>query len=417
MNPRPLLPDGVPLNDTAAWADEGRLHSMLARLRAEAPVCWVDAEPFRPYWAVATQAAARPVLLDHQTFLNGPRLALAPKAVEEAAERAYGGKHNRIRTVHDMDEPEHREYRNLTQRWFLGAGVTGYQPRLEQAVARQLQRMAELGGECDFATEVAHGLPLEVILSILGLPLEDAPFILRITQQLLAASDPDVARSEAGGADVVDDFYSYFLRVIEDRRARPTDDLASVIANARIGGSPLREVEAISYFLQIAVAGHETTAAALAGGLRAFTLYPEQAARAVAQAEILKEGAEEIVRWVTPLRHICRTAVRDTEVGGVKVAAGESLAILYPSMNRDEAVYEAPHELRLDRRPERHLGFGTGVHTCLGRQLALAEIRTFFRQLLPRLERVELAGEPEFFRSNFVGGYKHLPVRYTLRAA
>ncbi len=416
MNGKPSLPAGIPLNDTAAWADEAGLHAMMARLRVEAPICWVDAEPFRPYWAIATQALARPLLLDHQTFLNGPRLALAPKVVEEAAERAYGGKHNRIRTVHDMDEPEHREYRNLTQRWFLGAGVTGYQARLEQAVARQLERMAALGGECDFATEVAHGLPLEVILSILGLPLEDAPFILRITQQLLAASDPDVARSDAGGADVVDDFYQYFLKVIADRRARPTDDLASVIANARVGGSPLQEVEAISYFLQIAVAGHETTAAALAGGFRAFLQFPGEAARAVANPDLLKDGAEEIVRWVTPLRHICRTANRDVVVGGVTVAAGESVVILYPSMNRDEAVFEAPHELRLDRRPERHLGFGTGVHTCLGRQLALAEIRTFFRQLLPRLEHAELAAPPQFFRSNFVGGYKHLPVRYRLRA-
>jgi len=224
---------------------------------------------------------------------------------------------------------------------------------------------------------------------------------------LLSSADPELQRSREGGADVMPEVAAYFGQLLEARRADPQDDLASVIANSLVGDEAIGALEAISYYLL----------ASTAGGLLAFIQHPDQLQKVQDKPALLRGGANEIVRWVSPIRHFMRTATQDYTLSGAQIRAGDSLCVLLPSGNRDEAAFDAPARFDIERQSEGHVGFGWGGHACLGRQVALAEIRTLFARLLPQLASVELAGAPRPIQSNFTGGYKSLPIRYRFRDA
>jgi cytochrome P450 len=443
---RPLLEADI--TSPRLYGDIRAIDAELARLRASTPVGWVDREPYRPFWAVLRHEDILAIERQHELFINEPRLCLVPREVEESSaspaagglretarvmltlarlsQRPLGdlvdwlrareenrrrGRRERVRTLIDMDEPEHRKFREITQSWFMGAGVRRLEAQVESMVQRSMSRVRESGSELDFASDVAVWFPLSVIMSILDLPESDAPFILRCTQQLLSASDPELRKSEAYGVDVVGDLFGYFRDIVRHRRRHPGEDLVSVIAGARIDGRPLGPVETLSYLLIVVTAGHETTSAALAVGMQALAENPLERARFVPSAEMTRSLADEVVRWSTPVRHFCRTATRDTEVRGVRIARGESVTLFFNSANRDETVFDDPFAFRIDRKPNPHLGFGHGVHHCLGRLLALTEIRAFFAALLPQLAAVEVVGQVRGIESNFTGGLKSLPLR------
>ena len=243
-------------------------------------------------------------------------------------------------------------------------------------------------------------------------------FVLRSTQQLFGASDPDM-QDDSGdyGRTVFMQLMGYLGELVERRRREPTDDLASVIANGVIDGAPMAMLETLSYLLVTSTAGHETTASALAGGLLAMLQNPDQLQLLRDRPELWNEGAaDEVVRWVTPIRHMMRTATQDYVLRGQQIKAGDSLAMLYLSANRDEEAFVDPFRFDVQRTNSRHLAFGFGVHFCLGRLLALNEIKSFFKQLLQRVEHIELAGEAVQAQSNFVGTLKSLPVRYRFKS-
>lgn len=442
---RDALADDI--TSPAVYRDMEALDGVLRRLRRDHPVVWVEREPYRPFWAVLRHADTVEVERQHELFINSPRLTLIPKDIEERSnttaggliqtlrvlralaalsqrpvgdlfewlearrEHRHTGRNERVRTIIDMDEPEHRRFRDITQSWFMGAGVKRLETTIDVTVQRYVATMRELGPELDFARQIAMQYPLTVIMTMLDLPEKDAPFVLRATQQLLNASDPDLRRSEQYGVETVTELFEYYVDVVRHRRRRPGEDLVSVIANARIDGKPLGPVETLSYLLIVTIAGHETTSASISGGMKAFIDHPAERARFRPHPDAGRAMADEIVRWVTPVRHFCRTATRDCEVGGVRIARGESVALFYTSANRDEREFAEPYEFRIDRKPNRHLGFGHGVHHCLGRLLALTEIRAFFSMLLPQLREVEYAGPALGIESNLTGGLKSLPVR------
>jgi cytochrome P450 len=211
------------------------------------------------------------------------------------------------------------------------------------------------------------------------------------------------------------DFFSYFNALTADRRAHPTEDLGSTIANARIDGEPLSDLDTASYYVIVATAGHDTTSAAIGGGLRALIEHPEQRERLRADPALMPTAVEEIIRWVTPVKEFMRTATADTEVRGVPIAEGESVYLSYVSANHDEEVFDNPFAFDVGRDPNKHLSFGYGVHFCVASALARMEIDSFFRELIPRLDSIEMTGEPQLISTTFVGGVKHLPVRYRLR--
>ena len=202
---------------------------------------------------------------------------------------------------------------------------------------------------------------------------------------------------------------------MEDRKQNPSDDLASVLANALVDGEPMSELDQISYFIITATAGHDTTSATIGGGMKALMEFPQQLQKLQANPDLCRSAAKEMIRWVSPVRHMMRTATEDATFGGKTLRAGESLSLWYPSANRDPAVFERPNDFEVERDNRNQLAFGYGGHMCLGQHLAILEVECFFRELLPRLEWIEFAGEPEWVQAMFVGGLKSMPVRYAFK--
>ena len=208
--------------------------------------------------------------------------------------------------------------------------------------------------------------------------------------------------------------FQYFNGVTASRREHPTEDLASAIANARIDGEPLSDLETVSYYLIVATAGHDTTSSTISGGMQALIENQEQLTLLRDDLELMPRATEEMIRWVTPVTGMMRTATEDTEVRGVPIAAGDSVLLSYVSANRDEEVFVDADRFDVARDPNKHLAFGHGVHFCMGAALARMEINSFFTELIPRLESIELDGDAELTATTFVGGLKHLPIRYAL---
>jgi len=282
--------------------------------------------------------------------------------------------------------------------------------------------MLEHDGECDFVRDIALYYPLHVILSILGVPETDEPRMLELTQKIFGGEDPDVGGVE--GVDPVQVFMQalqemaiYFRGITEDRRAHPTTDIASTVANGRIDGQPLGELETAGYYSIIATAGHDTTSSSVAGGLEALIRNPEQMQALKADPSKIPNAVNEIIRWVTPVRHFMRQAQGDYRLGDVNLKAGDWLLMSYLSANRDGAVFADPMRFDIGRKnADEHLAFGIGVHFCLGSHLARMELEAFFRELLPRLEHIELVGATESMATTFVGGPKRMRIRYRLGA-
>ena len=254
---------------------------------------------------------------------------------------------------------------------------------------------------------------------LFGIPKEDEPFILKFTNEMFGGEDPEFKRASASDEDrvvITGEVIKYFAELTADRRARPRDDLASVLANAEVGNAQIGDPELLSYYFVLLTAGHETTRNALSGGLLALIEHPDQLKKLQENPEMIDTATDEILRWTTPVIHFARTATCDYELRGSKIRKGDSLALFYPSANRDEEVFEDPFEFRIDRDPNPHLAFGIGEHFCLGSKLARMEVRLLFEELIPRLEEIELLGPPDRLWSSLVGGVKHLPVRYQVRA-
>ncbi len=400
--------------DPTAYAQEERFHEATTLLRRESPVHWVDERGYRPFWALTRHADVMEVERDNARFLSNPRPLLATEAAEAFAEEQG----QVLRTLIHMDEPDHKAYRAIAAAWFQPNALKRMDDRMRELAVRFVDRMAELGTECDFVRDIAVHYPLYVILSLLGLPESDFDRMLMLTQQLFGGDDEELRRSTdlEEQFTVLLDFFNYFTELTGSRRANPTDDLASVLANARIDGEYLPDMDLASYYVIIATAGHDTTSSTIAGGLHALLQHPRELARLQAEPDLMPTAVEEMIRWVTPVKEFMRTASEDSVVGGTEIAAGQSLYLAYLSANRDEAVFEDPFRFDVGRQPNKHLAFGFGPHFCLGAQLARMETRAIFAELLPRLESIELAGTPASSATVFVGGLKALPIRYRVRA-
>ncbi|WP_275572336.1 cytochrome P450 [Mycolicibacterium vanbaalenii] len=396
--------------DPSAYADEARLHAAMTHLRAHAPVSWVEVPGYNPFWAITKHADIMAVERDNLVFTNSPRPVLTT-AEGDAQHEAMG-----ISTLIHLDDPQHRKVRAIGADWFRPKAMRALKVRVDELARTFVDQMYERGGECDFVQEVAVNFPLYVIMSLLGIPESDFQRMLTYTQELFGNDDAELQRGESMEERglALFDMFTYFNEITSARRAQPTEDLASAIANARIDGAPLSDIDTVSYYLIVATAGHDTTSATISGGLQALIENPDQLQRLQQNPGLMPLAVEEMIRWVTPVKEFMRTAQQDAEVRGVKIAAGESVLLSYPSGNRDEDVFTDPFRFDVGRDPNKHVAFGYGVHFCLGAALARMEINSFFTELLPRLKSVELAGRPEHIATIFVGGLKHLPIRYSL---
>jgi cytochrome P450 len=408
--------------DPKAYGEWDQLQKDLAWLRQNMPLSVAKAEGYDPFWMVTKYDDIQEIGRQPTIFANnGARKTLIDQNfAEHVAKVEAEGKRAVNRSLLTMDAPVHMRYRLVTNNQFAPKGIRV----LEQSI-REIAREAIDGmvghEEIDFLNAVSHRFPLRVILSLLGLPRSDEDMLLQMTQRFFNPRDPEIAGIQTGNSigatsnhDIVYEMYDYFAAIVASRRANPTSDVASVVANSMIGGKPIPEADAVSYYMTIATAGHDTTASSTAGAAWALAERPDQFAKVKADRSLIPALVNEAIRWTSPVSHFMRTALSDYELRGQTIRAGDWLMLCYPSANRDEDIFEDPFEFRVDRNPNPQMAFGYGAHVCLGQHLAKMEMGIFFEEFFNRVDSIELASAPKRVDSILVGGLKRLPVRYKL---
>jgi cholest-4-en-3-one 26-monooxygenase len=388
----------------------GYPHAEWAWLRRHAPVFWYDRPNTDPFWVITKHADIVEIGKQPELFLNAPRLAVFTNDMPPPPE-------GEIRHLLNMDPPDHARYRRVTSSWFTPRAVRAMDDKVATVTRDVLDDAAEKSAG-DFVQDVSARITIAVIAEMLGVPRADWQLLFRWTNEIIAPQDPEFQHGSTP-RETLDrarmDLFAYFNDLSEARRAAPTGDVVSVVANGEVGGAPLAPVELLSYYLLLVVAGNETTRNAMTGGMLALLEHPGEWQKLRANPALVDTAVEEIVRWTTPVIQFARTATRDYTLRGQRIRAGQSLCLFYPSANRDEAIFPDPFAFRVDRNPNPHIAFGMGEHVCLGAHLARLELRRAFGALIERLEHCELAGAVERVRSSFVGGIKRAPMHWRIR--
>lgn len=392
----------VRLHDRFFYLDP---HPHFRWLRDHAPVYW-DETADGGLWGVARYADIMEVSRQPELFCSG--------------KSSRPERDSWIPSMINLDDPQHKRRRNLVNRGFTPRRVAAHEPMLRKLTTELLDAVSERG-ECEFVTEVAQWIPMAVIGDMLGMPREDHGTLLRWSDELLgggevaAIEDDDERRARQ--ASVALEYWSFARGVIADRKQQPRDDLISILVNAEVDGDRLSEEEILQESLLILIGGDETTRHVMTGGLLALIQHPDEKRKLAGDPQRhLSSAVEEMLRWVSPIQNMNRTATRDAVLGGQKLRAGDRLLLLYPSGNRDGAEFAEPDRFDVTREPNRHVAFGGfGTHHCLGATLARLELRVLFEELLRRFPDVELAtSDPLPTRpSNFIVGLEQMPVRFT----
>jgi cytochrome P450 len=401
----------------------GDLFNAYRWLRTNNPLGVAEVEGFDPFWVVTKHADILEISRNNALFPSAVRGTTLTTQAGEARARAITGTPHLVRSLVQMDEPDHMKYRLLTQAWFMPANIKKREDDIRALAKQAVDQFVALPGRCDFVKDVALHYPLRVVMNILGVPEADFGRMLRLTQELFGASDPDTERFKAALSDeqfaqllvgVVQDFTDYFETLTADRRANPRDDLATLLANAEVNGAPLPPFERTGYFTIIATAGHDTTSSSTAAAMWALCTVPGLLERVRGDLSLVPALIEEAIRWATPVKTFMRSASADTELRGRAIKQNDWLMLCYASGNRDEEVFPNPDTFDIDRKPNRQLAFGNGAHLCLGQHLARLEMRILYEELLPKLKSARLDGEPRLSESFFVNGLKALPIQFEL---
>ncbi|HEB88100.1 MAG TPA: cytochrome P450 [Deltaproteobacteria bacterium] len=395
------------------YAAFGYPHHVWTRLRAEDPVSW-QTQPGEAldYWAITKHADITEIGKRPDVFLSAPRIVIQ-HIPEEPRDIPP--------TLIQMDPPMHGAFRQQISRRFTPRMLKKIHDPIERIGREIVEKLYERGdeGECDFVAEVSAPLPIAVIAWLLGVPECDWNMLFDWTNRSIGAGDPEfqdegrTARETAEQAQL--ELFGYFSQLIAERRKNPADDLVTVFTRAEYEGRLLDDMEVLAWCFIIVIAGNETTRNGTTGGMLAFIEHPDQLRRVQQDMGLLDSAIEEVVRWTTPIIHFGRTAARDYPLRDKVIREGDAVALFYPSANRDEEIFEDPFEFRVDRRPNRHLGFGVGEHFCLGAHLARLEMHVAYKYLLPRIAEIELSGPVDRLHSGLVGGLKRLPIHYKLR--
>ena len=412
--------DGFDLIAPQAYGARGVPHDQWRELRKLDRLHHCNPEGFDAFYPVVRHDQICEISKQPDRFLSRFGIVLESAVQKEIIEADQGI--GQMRVIIGMDPPEHRDYRKVASSWFTPSAIARIAPIVDESARALVDGLVERakGGEgvCDFANEIAAAHPLRVLSTILGVPPDQERKLLQLTNELFAADDPDLRRKGEDRSKAVRElameFFQLFNGIIEDRRANPTDDLATLLANGQINGEPMGMMETLGYYLITFTAGHDTTKNALAGGIQALAEHPAEFEKLRRNPDLVPRAVEEIVRWTSPVNYMKRVVAEDLEFRGQKLGKGENLVLFYASANRDESVFEDPYSFRIDRDPNRHLGFGIGEHFCLGTHLARQSQCALLRELIGRIDTLELAGDPVQIVSSFVVGLKQLPIRYRL---
>ncbi len=420
MEPRVQSSVGdIRLGDPGFWTQpRPEREQAFALLRRERPVSFHE-EPEVPllgkgpgFWSLTRHADVLEVSRNGQTFSSargGVNIVDQPPYFAEL----FG-------SMIVMDDPRHARLRRIVSHAFTPSMLRRVVADVERAAGAIIDRVLERG-RCDFVTDIAAMLPLEIICTMMGIPARDHRFVFDRTNIILGATDPEYVADLAEAIPAILRAGQELAALAEElaglRQADPADDLTSALVHAEVDGEQLTKAEIGSFFVLLTVAGNETTRNAISHGMKALSEHPDQRRRWADDFERLAPTAvEEIVRWATPVIHFRRTATRDVVVGGQRIREGEKVVMWYNSANRDEDVFENPRRFDVGRSPNDHVGFGgPGPHFCLGAQLARREITVMFRELFRRIPDLEISGEPAYLASMFIDGIKHLPCEFTPR--
>src|SRR6476659_8353955 len=409
-----LAVDDIHLGDIEQWMRPDR-EGIFAKLRAEAPVSFHE-EPEPPpevdfpkgpgFWAVTRFDDVMQVSRDPETFHSAPSINIGDIPPEIA---------EWLGSLINMDAPKHTKLRLIVNRGFTPRQVAKIEENVRDQAREIVDNVVNLGGECDFVSEIAAALPLQIICDMLGIPRTETKRIFELTNTILGVGDPEYASSLEELMAAGMELFQFGLDLAQDRLDNPRDDITTTLMQAEIedenGRHKLTTSELGSFFLLLVAAGNETTRNAISHGMLALTQHPDQRRRWLDDFETVSPTAvEEIVRWATPVIHFRRTATRDTVVGGQEIKAGEKVVMFYNSANRDERAFPDPYKFDVLRAPNEHAGFGAGgPHFCLGANLARREIKLMFEELFRRLPDIEITGEPDYLQRAFIHGIKRMP--------
>ena len=409
--------------DPKAYSQREIVDAAFARLRAEQPLGKAEIPEFEPFWVVSRHADIKDIERQPDIFHNGDKSTFITNIEgNQRVKMLTGGEPNLIRSLVSVDGDEHKALRSVVFPHVTPRAIRPLEDAIRGIAREFVDHMLSFDGEVDFAQDVAFLYPLRVIMTVLGVPQEDEPFMLKLTQELFNNADPELnrARAELSPEDMLKSLWettmeleNYFKAVTEKYRANPTSEINSLIANAKIGDDYLNHRQLMGYYIIAATAGHDTTSNTTAGAMWALAERPHLLKQMQESPERINAFVEESIRWEVPVKHFMRSAVADCEIGGQQIKAGDWLMLSYQSANRDESVWADPFEFRIDRESNPQIAFGYGVHVCLGQHLARMEMRILWEELFKRLESVELAGKCERTISNFVCGPKHVPIRFT----
>jgi cytochrome P450 len=381
----------------------GHPHEQYRWLRENAPVYWHDEPGGRGFWAVTRFDDVRAMGRDPETFSSEPTIMIADPA---EGGMAFGDDHKMMLM---MDPPQHTAFRRLISREFTQAPAALLRPRVE-ALAKQIVDAVIERGECDFVADIAGEMPSYVIAELMGIPLEDGRKLYQLTETIHSAAE---AVPEGAQAAAVMEMFMYAQRVIAEKRARPADDLSSKILAAEVDGRKLDDLDFQLFFLLLVDAGGDTTRNLVAAGLLALLENPAALAQLRANVDTMLPAArDELLRWVSPVIYMRRTAKRDTEIAGQKIREGDKVVRYFGAANFDERRFDDPYRLDLTRSPNMHIAFGAGAHVCLGQHIARVEIDALLREVMLRMHDIELAQPAEWLASNFISGPKRMPVRF-----
>ncbi len=400
--------------------ERGEAHEILRYLRQHQPVHWNKEWQGRVgFWNITKYDDVMFISRNPELFISSKNISSAYPIDESEIDPETDGQGKHLIT---MDPPRHVRMRRLVNKGFTPRAVNALEPHIRDITNHILDDI-EHKERTDFVLDVASQLPLAVICEMMGVPRKDWPLMFQLTNKVLGSSDPEYQddipaemRGTLEGARMTNkngrlQMFEYFQQAIEERRANGGEDLLSTIVESEVDGQELTDEEIRWFAFLLIVAGNETTRNAISGGLHVLSEHPEQRKKLQDDMSLLPSAVEEILRWVSPVMHMARVATDDVEIRGTRIKKGERVVMWYPSVNRDEEVFPDPYTFDITREPNDHLAFGIGEHFCLGAGFARLELKVMFEELFRRFPDVQVEGEPDRLRSNFIGGVKHLPVK------
>jgi len=417
----PLTLETINLGDDTLF-EQGRAHEAFKLLRRENPISWNgETEYSKGWWNLVRYADVLQVSRNPQIFSSERGIVSFEPLSDEDVNAAAAGNGKMLIT---MDPPRHVKMRRLVNKAFTPRAVALWEPEIRKTTNILLDSIAKKG-ESDFVIDIACNIPLAVICKMLGVPEEDWALMFQLTNKVLGPGDPeyqtDVPEDQRGTPEAANltgnmgtmQMFGYYAQALQSRRITPTDDMISILTDSEVEGEKLTDEDILWFCFLLILAGNETTRNAMSGGLLALCEHPQQKADLINDISLLPVAVEEVVRWVSPVMHMARVALEDTQIAHQPIKKGERVTMWYPSVNRDETVFPDGDIFNIRRTPNEHLAFGIGEHFCLGAGFAKLELNVLYEEMFRRFPDIELAGPVERLRSTFIGGIKHLPVRFT----